>query len=102
MYRIKGLTWWSQEFPTEEEMQNGINNLEKNNWKVDYILTHSPSASTTALLGHGLYEQDVLTKYLEQIREHTEYDKWFFGHMHINRQINDKEIGLYEQIVRMI
>ena len=43
MYRIKGLTWWPEELPSEEEMQNGIKNLEKHNWKVDYVITHCAS-----------------------------------------------------------
>jgi len=102
MYRIKGLSWWTEELPTEEEMQNGLDNLKKHNNKVDYIITHSPSASVTALLGHGLYEQDRLTQYLEEIRINTEYKKHFMGHMHINRAINDKDIILYEQIIRIM
>ena len=101
MYRIKGLSWWEQELPTEEEMQNGIENLKKHNNKVDFIITHSPSASVVALLGQGLYEQDVLTRYLEDVRCNIEYTRMFSGHMHIDRQINDKDILLYEQIVRI-
>lgn len=101
-YRVKDLSWWEQELPIKEERENGINNLNKHNNSVDFILTHSPSASNIALLGHGLYEQDVLTKYLENIRINTNYSKWFSGHMHLNKQINDKEILLYEQIVRIL
>jgi len=101
MYRVKGLSWWEQELPSAEEMQTGLNNLAAHNYKVDYILSHSPSASVTALLGRGLYKQDILTHYLEDIRCKTEYKKHFFGHMHIDRAINDKDIGLYEQIIRI-
>lgn len=103
MYRIKGLTWWSQELPNQDEMNDGIANLEEHDWKVDYIITHSPSASMLTLLGaNGLYEQDVLTKYLEEIRCNTEYKYWLMGHMHINKALNDKDILLYEQIVRIV
>lgn len=102
MYRVKGLSWWQEELPSEEEMQNGVNNLEKHNWKVDYIITHTPPASTIALLGQGLYDQDMLTKYLEDIRCKTEYTCWVSGHMHINEAINDKDILLYEQILRIL
>lgn len=102
LYRINHQTWWERELPSEEEMQNGINNLEKHNWKVDYIITHSPSASVISLLGQGLYEQDILTKYLEGIRIKTEYKRWFAGHMHVDQAINDKDILLYEQIVRIM
>nr|DAT03739.1 MAG TPA: hypothetical protein [Caudoviricetes sp.] len=30
-----------------------------------------------------------------------EFKKWFFGHLHGDKQINDKEILLYRQIVRI-
>lgn len=101
MYRVKGLSWWPEELPSEEEIDNGDRNLAKHNKKVDFIVTHSPSASIVALLGSGLYEQDNLTMYLEDVRCNTEYKRWFFGHMHVNMQVNDKDICLYEQIIRI-
>ena len=102
MFRVKGLSWWEEELPSEEEMNNGIKNLEKHNWEVDYIITHSPPASVIALLGHGLYEQDILTKYLEDIRSKLNYKHHFMGHMHVDEAMNDKDILLYEQIIRII
>ena len=102
LYRINHVSWWQRELPNEEEMDNGYENLERNNGCVDYIITHSPPASVIALLGQGLYEQDRLTQYLENIRVHIEYKRWFMGHMHINRAVNDKDILLYEQIVRVL
>lgn len=102
MYRIKGLSWWEEELPTEEEMQHGIDNLEKHNNKVDFILSHSPSTSELYLMGgKGLYKTDVLTNYLEEIKANTEYKKHLFGHMHQNVAVNDKDICLYEQVVRI-
>lgn len=102
MYRIKGLSWWEQELPTEEEMQTGIENLANYNNKVDFILSHSPSTSELYLLGDkGLYEPDILTNYLEKIKITTEYKRHLFGHMHINKAINEKDIVLYEQIIRI-
>lgn len=102
MYRIKGLSWWEEELPSQNEMNNGLLNLEKHNNKVDYILTHCASASTVALLGQGLYEQDILTRYLQKIREKTEFNKWLFGHYHGNKVVNNQEYLLYEQIVRLL
>ena len=101
MFRVKGLSWWPEELPNEEEMQNGLRNLEKHDWKVDFVITHSPSASTIALLGSGLYEQDILTKYLEEIRAKLDYKRWIAGHMHVCQQVNVNDILLYEQIIRI-
>ena len=101
MYRIKDLSWWDRELPSQEEMDEGIRNLAKHNNQVDFIISHCAPASTVALIGHGLYEQDILTLYFEEIRATTEYKAWLFGHYHINRKINDKEICIYEQITRI-
>ena len=103
MYRIKGLTWWEEELPSETEMQHGLDVLKESNNTVDYILTHSPSTSELYLMGgKGLYETDVLTNYLEEIKATIDYKRHLFGHMHVNKAINDRDICLYEQIVRIL
>ena len=102
LYRVNHRTWWERELPSEEEMQNGFDNLEKHNWKIDYIVTHTPPASIITLLGQGLYEQDKLTEYLEEIKCQSEYNYWFAGHMHLDKAISKKDILLYEQIIRII
>lgn len=103
MYRIKGLSWWEQELPTESEMQHGYDVLAENNNTVDFILSHSPATSELRLMGgQGLYETDVLTDYLDEVKARVDYKKHFFGHMHVNQAINDKDICLYEQIVRIL
>lgn len=101
MYRVKGLSWWEQELPTQEEMKYGEDNLRKHNNKVDFIITHSPSASVIARLGMGLYEQDILTRYLEDIKLYNDYTRMFSGHMHEDMQVTDKDILLYDQIIRI-
>lgn len=103
MYRINGLSWWKQELPTDQEMQHGLDVLKENNNVVDYILSHSPSTSELYLMGgKGLYEQDKITNYLEEVKAKAEYKTHLFGHMHMNKAINDKDICLYEQIVRIL
>ena len=62
MYRVRNLSWWEEELPTEEEMQHGLDILKQHDNKVDYLLTHSPSTSELILMGgKGLYESDILT-----------------------------------------
>lgn len=102
MYRIKDISWWEEELPSKDEMKNGISNLKKNNWNVDYIITHSPSASIIDILGSGTYEQDVLTEYLESIKSKLQYKKHFMGHMHLDAKINNKDILLYNGILRIL
>lgn len=102
LYRVKGLSWWENELPTPEEMKNGIRSLNVVNHNVNYIITHCPPQSIMELFDNYTYSKDYLTMYLEKIKEETEYDKWIFGHMHENKQIDDKHICLYEQIIRLL
>ncbi len=101
LFRINKRSWWEGELPTKQEMAEGLVNLEKNSWKVDYVMTHCTSSSTTSVIGEGLYGQDVLTNYLQEIKDKLKYKKWFFGHHHMDKQINAEEICLFEQIIRI-
>ena len=101
LFRINKQSWWEGELPTKQEMAEGLVNLEKNDWKVDYVMTHCTSSSTTAIIGDGHYGQDILTDYLQEIKNKLKYKKWFFGHHHIDKQIGTDEICLFEQIIRI-
>ena len=100
-YRINHRSWWEQELANEEEMEEGRNNLRKHDYTVDFIITHCCSSSTQVLLGGTMYKPDRETDYLEFIKNNVNYKKWFFGHYHDNRNIFDKEILIYEQMIRI-
>lgn len=100
-YRINHLSWWEQELPTQEEMEEGRRNLEANGNEVDYIVSHCCASSTQVLLGGGMFQVDYLNKYLEEVRQRVKFKKWFFGHYHDNRNVNAEEILLYEQIIQI-
>ena len=93
-FRIRDYSWWDLELPTNEEMEKGIKNLEKVNYKVDYIC---PTSIQTLL--NPIYEKDILTDYLQEISEKCEFKKWYFGHYHENKQLNSQFTCLYEEIV---
>lgn len=102
MFRINGVSWWKEEMPSQEEMDEGIRNLAKENNKVDYILTHCPPTSVLKQMKH-IYDSDYLTDYLQGIKETVEYKDWLFGHLHQNINIPwENAVGLYEQIVRIL
>ena len=104
MFRINHTSWWKEELPSEEEMTEGMMNLEQNGSQVDYIITHSPYTSALRQMdqGSGVYKTDILTDYLQEIKESVEYKKWFFGHYHGNMMIpGGKDILLYEQFIQI-
>lgn len=103
LFRINGVSWWQQELPSEEEMQNGLNNLKANDYKVDFVVSHCAPQTVASVFSYGLYKPDILTMYFNGLLDNgLEFDKWIFGHYHDNRQIMSKFIMLYEQIIRIV
>ena len=97
-FRIRDFSWWDLELPIEEEIQNGISNLEKVNYKVDYVISHCCPTSIQALI-NSTYKRDILTDYLQQISEKCTFKRWYFGHYHDYKQVNSQFTLLYENIV---
>lgn len=97
-FRIRDFSWWDLELPIEEEIQNGISNLEKVNYKVDYVISHCCPTSIQALI-NSTYKRDILTDYLQQISEKCTFKRWYFGHYHDYKQVNSQFTLLYEDIV---
>jgi len=104
LYRINHVSWWERELPSKEEMEEGLQNLEKVGNKVDFIVTHSPCTSILTRMdgGNGLYKKDLVSDYLQRIKDSVEYEHWLFGHMHVNVTYHhEKSTCLYEQIIRI-
>ena len=97
-FRIRDFSWWDLELPIEEEIQNGISNLEKVNYKVDYVISPCCPTSIQELI-NPTYKRDILTDYLQQISEKCTFKRWYFGHYHDYKQVNSQFALLYENIV---
>ena len=87
-YRTEHKNWWKDEICTIEEAKHAFATLEKNNWEVDYILSHDTYSSHP--LAHkyetdmSLYGDDYydLHDCLETVEKKTDYKMWFSGHYH--------------------
>lgn len=103
LFRINRLSWWKEELPNDSDFFTGNTNLQNVNYKVDYILSHSPSTTEQVLMcgGNGLYEPDRLTNYLDEVMAKTEFKRHYFGHMHVDRQVTHNAICLYNNIERV-
>ena len=104
-YRINHESWWERELPNEEEMEEGRNNLRAHQNCIDFILTHSPCTSILEKMDPDMsvYKKDILTEYLEEIKNRTQYGHWLFGHMHVNQMFSEeRSICIYEQIIRIV
>ncbi len=100
-WRKEGKSWWSQEVPNEEEKNNARENLKKNNYKVDYIITHT--SHTRALEDMGAdYRVDDVSDFLSEIYNTTKFNHWYFGHMHTNHTYKEgKSTCINEEILHL-
>lgn len=79
-------TWWKEEQPTMEEMAYAVENLDKFNRKVDYIITHQPSMKDMALVDRRC-TVNPLSTFFDELSNNVEYKKWYFGSLHKNKKI---------------
>lgn len=78
MFRVRGVSWWDEELPSEEEMQRGILSLEQCGNEVDFIISHCCPQQVAALFSQGLYKPDILTYYFDDIMQRAKFTRWFF------------------------
>lgn len=97
-YRTEHISWWKDEMPSMEEMERGINALDNNGWSVDYVLTHCAPRSIQTMIADW-YENDPLVSYLERIMVDLQFKRWYFGHYHIDKIMNDQFIALYNKVM---
>ena len=100
MFRVKGVSWWSEELPSAEEYNETLANLERAGWAVDCILTHCAPSSIVRKLDPG-YGTDELTDFLETVKQRCQFAYWFFGHYHKNQIVDERYILQWEQISRL-
>lgn len=101
MYRTEGVSWFPEEIPNRMEYEEGWHNLEKVDFQVDYILTHSGPREVVAAMGYGEMSDDEieLRQYLQRVADNTEFKAWYFGHFHVDMEVEDMFYCLYDDIV---
>lgn len=105
-WRVPGLSWFPEELPSRAEYEEAERNLGRAGWRVDYVLTHTCASS---LLPRALYpdtgwqapDTDELTGFFESLEERLDYRRWYFGHFHKDRDIDDRHTLLYRNVVRL-
>ena len=100
MFRVRGVSWWDQEMPSDEEIERGRHSLKAVNNEVDFVISHCAPQEVASLI--GFTDRDKLTWYFNELLwDGLKFNKWLFGHYHDNKQVMGKFILLYEQIIRI-
>jgi len=103
MYRIEGLSWWRQELPTLDDVEEGERNLAKYNRKVDYVITHSCTERTLyqlPLVG-GKRVAFFDNVFLSDFKTKIQYKHWYFGHYHVDFEAEENQTALFEKVVQL-
>lgn len=102
--RIENFTWWKEEAISQET----INDIPAGHY--DYVLTHCcPRSvfeknriylSTLQFLDENKINHSS-EDMLEQLKNKITFDHWFFGHYHINRNLDEKFTCLFEDFMEV-
>ena len=84
--------------PTKQEMDFGLENLKKHDYKVDYIISHCAPSSIQWEMD-SRFDNDELTKYFDIVAARVDFETWFYGHYHRTELIKDKFMALFDAIV---
>ncbi len=96
-YRIlNGYQWFKDEQPSEEIKKRVLNVLEKNNYQVDIILSHTCpyKYEPREVFIQGIDEDNVdktTEMFLDEIEAKANYKKWYCGHFHTDKKIDKIE-----------
>lgn len=105
--RIENITWWKEEETNYDEINTALENLEKENYKVDYILTHTcPKTIVMNVIysNEEIYYElnSSIEKFLDEVLLITKYKKWFFGHFHKEMKIKEYRMEiLYNNMIKI-
>ncbi|WP_018884782.1 metallophosphoesterase [Paenibacillus massiliensis] len=103
-YRKEGKSWWRREMPSQAEYEEGLQNLEKHNWQVDYILTHTCSTGALSYIKEhcGIHmELDEMHAYFDGVEGRTTYKQWYFGHFHRDMLLPKRQRLIYNDRIRL-
>ena len=108
--RVQGVSWWTREVPSQDEMDEGWANLERVNFSVDYVFSHDVPRNLRrfAMTRHydpSREQDDALSAYLQRVDERLDRSRlkmWYAGHYHDDIMLRDRHhCVLYNQVVRL-
>lgn len=93
--------WFPEELPSLAEMERGVDNLEKQHFEVDAILTYQPPGLVLAMLENRTLECDSLQFYLSEIAKRTKFGCWYFGRLHRDRTLTPLYTAVFSQVLAL-
>jgi hypothetical protein len=93
--RILGLDFWEEEMATYKEFENAMVNLEKHNWEVDLVFSHTcPTSIIEDIIFRTPYTEgkfkDGIADFFDVIYKDKKlkFSEWHFGHFHTDVRVD--------------
>jgi hypothetical protein len=94
--RTPGQSWWPSELPSVAECNHGMEVLDRVNWQVDHVVTHTaPGAVLDSMFPNYVRVTDPTERYLSAVHEQLKFKHWWFGHWHHDLDDIDKQGRFY-------
>ncbi len=102
--RKEFISWWKEENFSMAEFETAADNLDKVDFTVDYVLTHTAPKRFVANGTDSTLDIDncPTSQMLSGLEQMLIYKKWFFGHFHVDYCIEDSVAAwMYKKIVEI-
>lgn len=102
--KIENVSWWPEEMPSYYEYLEAMNNLEKVNFKVDYVITHCCGTQLIKKIHKTDHNKaDELTQFFYHLEKDfgLQFKHWYFGHHHKDIKIDAKHTCLFNDIIEI-
>ena len=93
-FRREGISWWPQEMPSATEYSHCRKTIASVKREVDYIISHAAPMHIMQTLRFQPGNEAPLNQFLEELRLDVRYDRWYFGHLHMDRAFAGSITGL--------
>ncbi len=90
------------ELPTKNEMLEAVENLQRCEYRVDYIATHEPPAAIRDfVLPDTMNEREMsaLGAFLDELSKTATFTKWYFGSIHTDKYISRSYTSVFRSVV---
>ena len=102
---IENVSWWKEELCSKDEICESNLNLERHNWSVDYVISHTASTSMLDELmlmrGYKMVTS-VVTDHLEDVYRNLDFKRWYFGHFHLDVSILSNVSVVYNSFYELV
>jgi hypothetical protein len=99
-YRKLNVSYWEEEVPSSKEMEYAVENLKKVDNKVDYVIAHTIPQELIPIIGFSKADVDPTRNFLDFIAKNIQYQDYYCGHMHIDKDIGKFHL-LWDRIIQI-